>query len=221
MLLCGCAATVAGTAVAPIELDRVLPTTAELSDVLGMGSEGFLGQLVEGDAEILLRGVGPADVAPADCVSATYRLQQVVYAASPVRAVATQPWTGGDVADPAGPSVSAYLGVVELASAADAQDFFTATVEDWRRCDGRTVEFRQPDHGTAAVSTISEVTIDGTVVSAVVSHDAGQRVQRALGVAADCIVDVEVSQLRTPVDDGAATAAVEVARLMLDKVAAG
>ncbi|MGV0835181.1 sensor domain-containing protein [Mycolicibacterium thermoresistibile] len=220
-LLAGCAATVTGTAVAPIALDRILPTAAELSDVLGAESAGFLGQLVEGDADTLLRGVGPADASPPDCVGATYRMQQVVYERSPVRAVATRPWTGGDVADPAGPSVSAYLGVVELASADDAHDFFTATVQDWRRCDGQTVQLHQPDHGTRTLSTISDVVIDGAVVSAVVSHDAGQRVQRALGVAADCIVDVEVSHPRAPVQDGAATDAVEVVRLMLDKVSAG
>lgn len=219
-VLSGCATGVTGTAVAPAVLERILPTAEELSDLLGSGSVGMLGQLVEGDADTLLRGVGAADAAPPDCVGATYRLQHAVYRSSPVRGVATRPWIAGDPADPAGPSVSAYLGVVELASAEDAHDFYADAVADWRRCDGQTMVLDQPDHGTRARSTITDVAIDGTVVSAVVSHDAGHPVQRALGVAGDCIVDVEVSHLRAPLGEGA-TDAVEVARLMLNKVAAG
>jgi hypothetical protein len=53
------------------------------------------------------------------------------------------------------------------------------------------------------------------VVSAVVLHDDGSMIQRALGVASDCVVDVEV----TDVDrGGGARGAVDVANLMLQKI---
>ena len=53
------------------------------------------------------------------------------------------------------------------------------------------------------------------LVSAVVLHDDGSTIQRALGVASDCVVDVEV----TDVDrGGGARGAVDIANLMLQKI---
>ncbi len=74
-------------------LDQVLPTVNELATILG--TTGFMGQLVEGGAEMLLQGVRESEATPIDCVSAGYRLQKVVYQASPVRSVASQSWVGG------------------------------------------------------------------------------------------------------------------------------
>jgi len=75
-------------------LDQVLPTVNELATILG--SAGFMGQLVKGGPEMLLQGVRESEATPIDCVSAGYRLQKIVYQASPVRSVASQPWVGGD-----------------------------------------------------------------------------------------------------------------------------
>ena len=53
------------------------------------------------------------------------------------------------------------------------------------------------------------------------THAGGPRsssIQRALGVAADCIVDVEVTDLGAD-GSGGAEDAVDVANLMLDKIA--
>ena len=74
-------------------LDQVLPTVNELATILG--TAGFMGQLVEGGAEMLLQGVRESEATPIDCVSAGYRLQKIVYQASPVRFVASQSWIGG------------------------------------------------------------------------------------------------------------------------------
>ena len=63
--------------------------------------------------------------------------------------------------------------------------------------------------------------IDGRVVSAVVTHAGGPKsvsIQRALGVAADCIVDVEVTDFGPDGGNGDADDAVDVANLMLDKI---
>ena len=192
-------------------LNQVLPTSDELTKTMGVGP-GFTGQLVVGGAEMLLQGVGETDATPTECVSAGYRLQKVVYAASPVREVASQSWAGGDLN---GPPVSGFFGGVRFATADDAQEFFAASADKWRRCNGQTLVLHQPEHGADGVSRITDVVVEPKVVSAVVLHDDGSTVQRALGVASDCVVDVEVTDADP---GGGARRAVDIANLMLQKV---
>ena len=191
-------------------LDHVLPTLDEMAVVLG--SRGFMGQLVEGGADMLLAGVGESQATPVDCVSPTYRLQKVVYQVGPVRAVASQSWAGGSFD---GPPVSGFFGVVQFATADDAQAFFAATADKWHRCNGQTMVLHQPDRGADGTSRITDVTVDQRMVSAVVMRDAGSTTQRALGVAADCIVDVEITDAHGA---GGAPGAVGVTNLMLQKI---
>ena len=202
--------------VAPPSLNQILPTGGELSATLGIGPDGFMGQLVEGGADTLLRGIGESEASPADCVSATYRLQNITYAASPVRSVASRSWTGGDLD---GPPFSAFFGVVRLATGEAAETFFATAAAQWRRCNGKTMVLHQ--RGGGGSSTINDVVIDGPIVSAVVTHDAGGpksvAIQRALGVAADCIVDVEVTDVGADGGSGSEDA-VDIVNLMLDKV---
>lgn len=197
-------------------LDTVLPTADELSAALGVAPTGLMGQLVEGGPDTLLRGVDGTQATPVECVSPTYRLQQAVYGTSSVRSVASRSWAAGSVD---GPALSGFFGVVQLAGPAQAQTFFAATASDWRDCDGRTLQLQR---GAASEqSRITEVQADGRVVSAVVVHEAGhgggQPIQRALGVAGDSIVDVEVTDIAGARSGGAA-GAVDVAVLMLDKL---
>ncbi len=223
-LFAGCTATVDGTAtpsagpsIATPSLNKILPTGEELSATLSIGPDGFMGQLVEGGADTLLRGIGESEASPVDCVSATYRLQNITYAASPVRSVASRSWTGGDVN---GPAFSAFFGVVRLATGDDAEAFFATAAAQWRRCNGKTMVLHQ--RGGDGSSTINDVDIDGRIVSAVVTHDAGGpksvSIQRALGVAADCIVDVEVTDFGADGGEVDANDAVDIVNLMLDKV---
>ncbi|HEY9265667.1 MAG TPA: sensor domain-containing protein, partial [Mycobacterium sp.] len=167
-------------------LGQFLPSTEELAATLGTGPDGFAGQLVEGDAEMLLRNVTGAEATPPDCVGTAYRLQEIVYGASPVQSVTSSSWAGGDFS---GPPVSASFGVVQMASAADAEEFFAATTGDWRRCNGQTVVVQHP--GTVdQVSRISDVGFDRRVVSANVLHASGASASppamRALGLVNDC-----------------------------------
>jgi hypothetical protein len=191
-------------------LDQVLPTVDELATMLGTG--GFMGQLVEGGSDMLLQGVGESDATPIECVSPSYRLEKVVYQASPVRSVASQSWAGGDAS---GPTASGFFGVVQFASADDAQKFFAASADKWHRCNGQTLVVHQPQRGADGLSRITDIAVDNRIVSAVVMHDAGSTLQRALGVASDCIVDVEI----TDGGNGAA-GAVKVANLMVQKIGA-
>ena len=191
-------------------LDHVLPTPEELAVVLG--STGMMGQLVEGGPDMLLAGVGESDATPADCVSPTYRLQKVVYQASPVQAVASRPWAGGSFD---GPPTSGFFGVVQFATPGDAQAFFAASADKWHRCNGQTVVLHQPEHGADGSSRITDVTVDDRMVSAVVMRDAGSTIQRALGMAGDCVVDVEITDTHVA---GRAQDAAGVANLMLQKI---
>lgn len=193
-------------------LDAALPTADELASMLG--ASGFMGQLVEGGADMLLQGVGEADATPVDCVSTGYRLQKVVYDAGPIRSVASQSWAGGDAN---GPSATGFFGVVQFADPDAARAFFAASADKWHRCNGQTLVLQQPDRAAPGSSRITDVGVDTRIVSAVVMHDAGSTIQRALGVAADCIVDVEISDVAGPSAAGAADA-VAVANLMLQKI---
>jgi PknH-like extracellular domain len=219
--LAGCSAPVEGVPVLHIDnaakpsvslpAEQALPTIDDLAATFGVG--GFLGQLVTGDSDILLHGVRESEATPIECVSATYRLQKVVYEPNPVRTVASQSWAGGDAS---GPSVSGFFGVVKFATPDDAQAFFAASADKWRRCNGQTMVLHQPEHGADGLSRITDVVVEPTTVSAVVMNDEGQTIQRALGVASDCIVDVEITN--TADSGGGAGGAVRVANLMLQKI---
>jgi hypothetical protein len=193
-------------------LDRALPTTNELATILG--TAGFMGQLVKGGPEMLLQGVRESEAMPVDCVSAGFRLEKIVYQANPTRTVASQSWIGGDQH---GPSYSGFFGAVQFATPDDAQAFFAAAADKWHRCNGQTLVLHQPEHGADGLSRITDVVVDDKIVSAVVLRDNGSTVQRALGVASDCVVDVEVTN---PPGGGGSSAAgaVGVANLMLQKV---
>ena len=193
-------------------LDQVLPTVDELATILG--TAGYMGQLVKGGPEMLLQGVNESEATPIDCVSAGYRLEKIVYRASPVRSVASQSWVGGDQN---GPSYSGFFGVVQFATPDDALAFFAASADKWHRCNGQTLVLHQPEHGADGLSRITDVGIDDRIVSAVVLHDNGSTAQRAIGVASDCIVDVEVTN---PAGDSGTSASggVGVANRMLQKI---
>lgn len=203
---------------AAIPLGQFLPTADELSVALGTGPNGFMGQLVQGGADMLLGGVGNGEAVPLDCVSTAYQLQKSVYGASPVQSVASSSWAGGGFD---GPPVSGYFGVVQMAGAGAAAEFFAATTDKWRRCNGRTVALQHAAPGAAEVSRISAVTFDQRVVSASVLHVSGAEGSppglRALGVVGDCIVDIELSDPRAV---AGTQPAVGVTQLILDKIAA-
>ena len=193
-------------------LDQVLPTVNELATILG--TAGYMGQLVKGGPEMLLQGVSESEATPIDCVSAGYRLEKIVYRASPVRSVASQSWVGGDQN---GPSYSGFFGVVQFATPDDALAFFAASADKWHRCNGQTLVLHQPEHGADGLSRITDVGIDDRIVSAVVLHDNGSTAQRAIGVASDCVVDVEVTN---PAGDSGTSVSggVGVANRMLQKI---
>ncbi len=201
-----------------IPLGPFLPTAMELSTVLDTGPNGLMGRPVEGDADVLLKSVADGQAAPAECVSAPYRLQESVYDASPVQSVASNTWAGGGFD---GPPVSAFFGVVQMASRAAAQEFFASVTDQWRRCNGQTVALHLPGYGADELSRITDVSFGEQVISANVLHASGGTGSptglRAVGIAGDCIVEVELTDLRPA---GHVQGAVEVVDAIRDKIAA-
>lgn len=193
-------------------LDQALPSSDELTATLG--ASGLMGRPVTGGPDMLLQSVREAEATPLDCVSTGYRLEKVVYQGNPVLSVASQSWAGGDIN---GPTANGFFGVVEFSDADAARAFFAASADRWHRCNGQTLALHQPQRGADGLSRITEVGIDNRILSAVVMQDAGSTVQRALGVADDCIVDVEISDGAGPKATGARDAAA-VADLMLQKI---
>lgn len=234
-VLCACA-VLAGCAGAPVDqrsvvriaeaaqpwtalpLGQLLPTAQELSALLATGPNGLLGRPVEGDADVLLRSVADTQVTPAECVSAAYRMQEVVYGTSPVQSVASNTWAGGGFD---APPVSGFFGVVQMTDPVAAQAFFASLTEQWRRCNGQTVALRSSAPGTGELSRITGVSFDERVVSASVLHASGgtgsPTGMRAVGLSGDCIVEVELVDPRAALDAGPAVA---VADVILDKIVA-
>ena len=89
----------------------------------------------------------------------------------------------------------AFSARCKFATADDAQAFFAASADKWHRCNGQTLVLHQPEHGADGLSRITDVVVDSRIVSAVVLRDDGSTIQRALGVASDCVVDVEVTNV--------------------------
>lgn len=201
-----------------VPLGPFLPTAQELSTILATGPNGLLAPPVEGDADVLLRSVADAHVTPAECVSAAYRMQEIVYDTSPVRSVASSTWAGGGFE---APPVTGFFGVVQMSDPVAAQEFFASLTGQWQRCNGQTVAMRPAVPGAGEISRITGVSFDARVVSASVLHTSGGTGSptgiRAVGLADDCIVEVELVDPRAPVD---ARQAVAVADVILDKIAA-
>lgn len=196
-----------------VPLAPFLPTAAELSALLGTGPNSLIGRPVEGDADALLTSVADGQAAPAECVSAPYRLQEIVYDASPVLSVASNTWAGGGFD---GPPVSGFFSVVQMAGPAAAQEFFAVVTDQWRRCNGRTVALQIPGHGADELSRITDVSFGEHVVSANVLHASGGTESptglRAVGLAGDVIVEVELTDPRPAAHMQGAAAVVDVIR---------
>jgi hypothetical protein len=144
---------------------------------------------------------------------------RIVYETAGVRGAARQSFSNyGDHQTVS----SVDAGVVEFGSAAQAQAMFNDFVSRWKSCEDTTVTtyLRNADD-LELYEKITDVRVDGAVLSATVInsdslHDAQFPTERAVGVAADCIVDVDVA-----VTDGTrepAGRAVNLATAMLGRV---
>ena len=229
VVLAGCTTTVGGSAArsahstAALDLAAILPSNAEVSDVSGNPLSDNGSRPTAGGIDALPNGIRDNNAAnPIDCLGAVSPFMRVVYEKGEVRAAAWQTFSnyGGHQ------TVSSVdAGVIEFGSVAGAQKMFGDFVTRWKACQGTTVTTYLHNADNAELyEKITDVRIDGAVLSATVinsdnQHDAQFPTERALGVAADCIVDVDAAVTGgTPAQQKPAGRAVGLATAMLDRV---
>jgi hypothetical protein len=233
LLLSGCTTVTDGTVqpseglpLGPLtgsELAEVLPTEAQMADVLGdrLGpspnapkESGGLSDMADGLSS-------DAEASPHDCVGATSPLQRSIYQDTGLTEFASFNWRLPDSAS--GDVIGATTGTVAFPGAAEANDAFAAFVEQWEDCDGTVVEI-PTDDGDYFTDEITNVRVENSVLSADVATAREPdsirwpRV-RAIGVRANCLVEVDVSFFGgdappTGLDD----AAIELADFVMNRI---
>ncbi len=173
-------------------------------------------------------------VSPVACVGVTLMLEKNAYQSGDVGSVARETWW--NVRGPA-KVISVAEGIAALPTAAAATALFETFVRQWNTCNGTTVTIARPsiiiNRPPATVAdSISDVRVADSVLAATLSvnsqlassQPSGSRpVARAIGVRANCLVEVDISffSIRNPSDRGSGnvnTSAVEVAHAMMDRV---
>ena len=217
-MLTACSATVDGSALRqhPASLLRVLPTAEQVAAAVGNPLDAT-SQPTLGSIDVLPNGIrGDDAVDPIECLGAITPLMRWVYEKGDVRGAAWQDFARfGE-----GQTVSSVnTGVVRFSSDAEASRMFSQFVTRWRSCEGGRVGIRS---GRADLGlTVTDVTVTGPILSATIlsgesDTDPGFPTEHAVGVTADCIVDVDVAVTAPdPARRVAATRAIDLARAML------
>ncbi len=188
----GCAPRVDGTAqrqVSPVApLTEFLPTAEEVSAVVGNTLDAA-GPPKAGSISVLPNGIRTSDDAsPLDCLGAATPLMRVIYESGGVQAAAWQDYSrfgrGLTVS-------SAEAGVVRMDSDDAAARTFAAFAARWKACDGTAVDMQGLE------LKVTRVRMSGQVLTAVILSSDGHGdefpTEHAVGVASDCIVDVDVA----------------------------
>jgi len=158
---------------------------------------------------------------PLDCLGAVAPLMRVVYESAGVQAVA---WADFARFGHAATVSSVEAGVVQLGTDAEAARLFSRFAAQWRSCQGTTVTMHASATGGLDL-TVTRVRVDGPVLSAVIVRDGGDGsvfpTERAVGVAADCVVDVDVAVTDPdPARRVTSGRAADIVRLMLARISA-
>lgn len=160
-----------------------------------------------------------------DCLGVAEMLDQSVYEPGKVNDVAVENWRHA--------VLSAKLtglkeGVVSLPTAADANALFAKFSQQWQRCNGQAVLL--PDPVIRLKAKITDVQVDSAVIAGTISIALGSSktdvaipAGRAIGVRGNCLVEVEVdffnaSSRSLQGSDTVKNAAVDIARIMMDRV---
>lgn len=230
LLLTGCTIAIPGTPTAAGPDSRVgrdvadvLPTPDELTELTGVEIEPSDFPPSVGGRRVLPDGIrDDDDASELQCLGATTPGMFKTYEPLPVWAVARK---GLD--SPLGkrvPSVDVDVTVIALTSDAAAVEALASFTEQWQACEGKTMvthgSGREFSHRIDAVATRGEL-LTATVTFGSDSTSPTTVSQRALGIRANCVVDVEVGWFDAYEDTEApADLAERVASLVLDKIAA-
>ncbi|KZS56991.1 hypothetical protein A4G26_02685 [Mycobacterium kansasii] len=179
-----------------------------------------------GGRDQLRRAYGPTPVV--DCAGVTTLQEQTAYETASIKDVTGESWWHGTDSVKV---ISVAEGVVALPTAAEADRLFATFSQQWGQCNGETLTFR--GSRLSFTDEITDVRVANSVLAATVtvtpniSGMAGAAFPeaRAIGIRANCIVEVEVAffSSRSPADQGSGnldTSAVDIAHAMMDKVTA-
>ena len=205
-------------------LGEVLPTTEEVAAAVGDRLDPT-GSPMVGSIDVLPNGIRDSSgAAPLDCLGAVTPLMLVVFEGGGVHGAA---WRDYARLGEGLTASSAEAGVVRYGSDAEAARIFSRFVTQWRSCAQTTVTLFAAPGGTSGLElTVTDVVVDGPVLSAVIRSDGGDGTsyptEHAVGVAGDCVVDVDVAITDPdPTRRVPGTRAVDLVRTMLGKVDAG
>jgi PknH-like extracellular domain len=199
----GCAHSVSGTAEPARDsagiigigrsVPKILPTSVQLTSALQSRfvDDGFPPSV--GGSEVLMSGRVVSDRDGAGCVGVTDPVLNATYRDAPVRAVAIQGWHGVES------DHWVDAGVVALASPRDAKALFARLVGQWQRCQGKSVTLRSVK--SQAPEFRDDITgvrnADGLLTAVVTLLSFYDNIafpsERAVGVAYNCIIDVNVT----------------------------
>lgn len=207
---------------------EALPDIDELSEILGQQlKEDSYVTPRSGGLEDLPDGLATeSDASPHDCVGAVTPMQRSTYESAAVTDIASEQFEGDE---PGGAVLAAEVGVVALDKVASANDLFDTFAEQWQDCEGTTVTIvKEQVRGGYFTDTVSDVRVEDSIVAATVdfghtTDGSSSPVARALGVRANCLVEVDVAFFSNPESRSGATAdvessAIDIARSMMDKI---
>jgi PknH-like extracellular domain len=217
----GCTDVIDGAVLTPRPLtgqtiQQVLLAGTDLSNIFDQSFEGENGFSFGGSA-IMHRG--SVDSGPHECAGVARMLLQGAYSGSNVQEVGTGLWWDSRPYAKGPAVLLAEEGVVALPTMTAAEAVFAKFTEQWHHCVGATVTFTGSFH-----DDISDVRVIDSVLVATVrqrSDDTTIREARAIGVRMNCLVEVAVSfyqDVPPEVSGGHGKSAIDVARLMMDKV---
>jgi PknH-like extracellular domain len=153
---------------------------------------------------------------PRACAGVVFQLQKSSYGAANVANVAQQTWWTAGIRG--AKVISVVESVVAVPTVKGADAVFAGLVQQWNRCNGTTVtsDFRT---GHALTAAISDVRAANSVLAATVQSHIATTVTsaRAVGVRANCLVEVDVAFFS---DNKPGGTAVDIAHAMMDKVSA-
>jgi hypothetical protein len=205
----------------------VLPTADELTELTGVEIEPSAFPPSVGDEHVMPDGIrDEEDASEIQCLGATTPGMLKTYEQFPVWAVASRDLDSSYGSDT--PSVDVGVTVVALTTDAAAVDALTTFTEQWQACRGKTMIVHDTaGSGYEFTHRVESVATRGEMLTASVAFTGSGNAptttihQRALGVRANCLVDVEVSYF-DPYHDTTAPPdlAERVAQTALDKIAA-
>ncbi|PQM44393.1 hypothetical protein C1Y40_05447 [Mycobacterium talmoniae] len=206
-------------------IKRVLPNQQQLEKLLNhpLSASHLFPPKFGGIDEMPVGVLSDPKTSPRECAGVVAQAQQGSY-----RGAAVQNFASEHFAPPTASTdmVGVDTAAVNLSTPADAQALFTTFAQQWSRCDGTTVTIfgRNGDapQETRAISSVKAT--DGLLTASVQATNIGQQVtilrHRALGVRANCIVEVNVDVDPYFLDSRSAFAssAADIARLMMDNI---